>query len=131
MFTKMEGNLGMKLESSDYLWQYIKGFQYAQNYAELYFKSVKELTRPACGDCVQYQAWEAMMNQMFNKLHLIHQNMVEEFRMLKTYEVSGHLPPYKVRKRKFLSMLRKAKHRVKTVYRTAIDKFWEYHDMAA
>ena len=121
----------MKLEPSDVLWQYIKGFSYAQNYAELYFKSTHELIRYACGECVEYRAWEKQMHQMFNKMHLIHQNMVEEYRMIRTYEVSGHIPPYRVRKRRFLTMLRKAKHRMKEMYGNAVDKFWKYHDMAA
>ena len=121
----------MRVEPSDVLWQYIKGFSYAQNYAELYFKSTHDVVRFACGECVEFQAWEKQMRQMFNKMHLIHQNMVEEYRMVKTYEVSGHIPPYRARKRKFLAMLRKAKHRMKVVYGTAARKFWEYHDMAA
>ena len=121
----------MNLDPSDVLWQYIKGFAYAQHYAELYFKSTHDIMKFACTDCVQFQAWEKQMRQMFCKMHLIHQNMVEEFRMLKTYEVSGQIPPYRARKRKFLAMLRKAKHRMQHLYETAIDKFWEYHDMAA
>ncbi len=121
----------MKIEQSAHLWQYIRGFSYAQNYAELYFKSVHDMVKLACSDCAEFKAWDSQMRVMFNKMHLLRENMVEEYRMLRTYEVSGHLPPYTVRKKKFLTMLRKAKHRVRTVYKIAIDKFWEYHDMAA
>ena len=93
----------MKVQQSDVLWQYIKGFQYAYNYAELYYKYTHEIIKHACGECIEYRAWDAQMRQMFNKMHLIQQNLIEEYRMLKTFEVSGHIPHYTVRKRKFMS----------------------------